>query len=56
MSSPDVNIGKQKHRHRTMIRGLWIGVGIALVVTAGVIVSGIDPAALFVEPTGPKAG
>ena len=47
MSAPDVNIEKQKHRHRTMVRGVWIGVAIACVVAAGIWVGmgvfGADP-------------
>jgi hypothetical protein len=36
-----------------MIRGLWIGAGIALVATVGFTVFGIDLAAIFFEPSGP---
>ncbi|AEI94511.1 hypothetical protein [Roseobacter litoralis] len=38
MSAPDVNLEKQKHRHRRMVLGIWIGVAIAgLVGIAAVI-------------------
>lgn len=32
MSAPDVNVEKQKHRHRGLIWGLWGGALVALVV------------------------
>lgn len=32
MSAPDTNIEKQKHRHRTMGWGLWIGAALAVLV------------------------
>jgi len=35
MSAPDVNLERQKNRHRTMVRGLWIGVAIGVMVAAG---------------------
>ena len=39
MSAPDTNIEKQKHRHRRMIHGIWLGVAIAFLVAAGVVLS-----------------
>jgi hypothetical protein len=39
MSAPDVNLEKQKHRHRTMVRGLWVGAAVAVIVAIGLIVS-----------------
>jgi hypothetical protein len=39
MSAPDVDIEKQKHRHRTMARGLWIGGAVAVLVAAGLAVA-----------------
>jgi hypothetical protein len=51
MSAPDVNIEKQKHRHRTMVRGLWVGAAIALLVVGGIAISAgvfdTDPADLI---------
>lgn len=38
MSAPDVNLERQKNRHRTMVRGLWIGVAIAGAVAVCVYV------------------
>ena len=29
MSAPDVNLERQKRRHRPMVRGLWIGMAVA---------------------------
>ncbi len=34
MSAPDVNLDRQKRRHSTMIRGVWIGLLIAVGVAA----------------------
>jgi len=34
MSAPDVNLERQKNRHRTMVRGLWIGAAVAVIVAA----------------------
>jgi hypothetical protein len=56
MSAPDVNLEKQKHRHRTMVRGLWVGAALAIVVAIGLVVSetvfGADPADLAPAATG----
>ena len=43
MSSPDTNIEKQKHRHRTMVRGIWLGLAVAGVVLLATTVFGANP-------------
>ncbi|ABG32825.1 hypothetical protein [Roseobacter denitrificans] len=39
MSAPDVTLERQKHRHRKMVRGIWIGVGIIALVSIGAYVA-----------------
>ena len=39
MSAPDVTLETQKHRHRKMVRGIWIGVGIAVLVGIAALVA-----------------
>lgn len=46
MSAPDVNIDKQKKRHRTMVWGIWIGVAIA-----GLVMIGFGLASMFEDQT-----
>jgi hypothetical protein len=36
MSAPDVNIERQKARHKTMVRGLWIGAVLAIAAALAV--------------------
>lgn len=47
MSAPDVALKTQKHRHRTIAWGIWIGVGLAALVgvAAGITIFGfgVDP-------------
>lgn len=55
MSAPDVNIEKQKKRHHTMIQGIWIGLGIAVVValimSVAMGVFNADPTAMIPAET-----
>ena len=32
MSAPDVSLERQKRRHRTIVKGLWVGVTVAVIV------------------------
>lgn len=32
MTAPDVSLERQKRRHRTMVKGIWWGVAIAVLV------------------------
>ncbi|WP_300031414.1 hypothetical protein [uncultured Roseobacter sp.] len=56
MSAPDTNIERQKTRHITMLRGIWIGLLIAAGVAFVLIVSDDDDQATApasaVEQTG----
>lgn len=36
MSAPDTNLATQKRKHRPALRGLWLGLFLALIITAGV--------------------
>ncbi len=47
MSAPDVNLDRQKRRHRPMLRGLWIGLAVAV----GVALLWAVAAALGVQVT-----
>ncbi|MFK7763737.1 MAG: hypothetical protein AB8B62_10770 [Roseobacter sp.] len=55
MSAPDVNIERQKKRHHTMVKGIWIGLGIAIVVAVGLSVAmgifNVDPTAVIPTET-----
>ena len=55
MSAPDVNVERQKTRHSTMVRGLWIGAAVAVVVTLGIFVytslSGEEASAVLTPAT-----
>lgn len=57
MSAPDVNIETQKHRHRTMIRGLWIGAAFAalVVIVAGIVILGFGVSADGILPAQTEA-
>jgi hypothetical protein len=59
MSAPDVNLERQKSRHRTMVRGLWIGAAIAVIVAVAIygytVISGED-AATVILPTSTDGG
>ena len=50
MSAPDVKIETQKHRHRSMVSGIWIGAAVLVfaVVTASIAIFGfgVEPAAV----------
>lgn len=50
MSAPDTNLERQKNRHKTMGWGVWVGVGFALLVALGLILTvtvfGVDLATL----------
>ncbi|MGA9253586.1 MAG: hypothetical protein WBV71_14190 [Roseobacter sp.] len=55
MSAPDVNVDRQKSRHITMVRGLWIGVAIAVIFAVAIYgytqVSGEEAEALLTPAT-----
>ena len=56
MSAPDVNIERQKKRHRPMIRSLWVGLALIVVVSVGVLLANslfdTGPAALIPDTSG----
>lgn len=55
MSAPDVTLETQKHRHRTMLRGLLLGAGIALAapicIVVGLAVFDVESRALIPAET-----